>query len=124
MPSPPAGDRRARSTPGKIPVVAPVAAGPLNVNADERRGGDRDRASSADRLLFLTDVDGLILDGEVVDSIDLDAAEELIASGTLEGGIIPKLGAAIAAARGGVPASIGRTEIVGTTLVGATGAST
>ena len=32
----------------------------------------------AERLLFLTDVDGLLLDGEVVDSIDLDAAEELI----------------------------------------------
>jgi acetylglutamate kinase len=62
-------------------------------------------------LLFLTDVDGLILGGVVIDHIDLDAAEELIASGTLEGGIIPKLGAAIAAARGGVPAYIGRTEV-------------
>jgi acetylglutamate kinase len=94
---------------GKIPVVATVTAG-LNVNADSAAaaiaGGLR-----ADRLLFLTDVDGLILRGEVVDQIDVDDAEELMASGMLEGGIIPKLGAAIAAARAGVPAYIGRTEV-------------
>ena len=64
----------------------------------------------ADRLLFLTDVDGLILDGAVVDEIDSAAAIELLGGGTLEGGIIPKLTAAVTAARGGVPASIGRTR--------------
>ena len=53
----------------------------------------------------------LYLDGEVVDSIDPDAADELMRSGTLAGGIIPKLAAAVAAARSGVPAAIGRTEV-------------
>ena len=95
---------------GKIPVVAPIAQGPLNVNADSAAAAIA-RGIGADQLLFLTDVDGLILDGAVVDAIDLDSAEELMASGTLEGGIIPKLGAAIASARGGVPAYIGRTEV-------------
>jgi acetylglutamate kinase len=95
---------------GRIPVVAPIAVGPLNVNADSAAAAIA-TGIGADRLLFLTDVDGLILDGAVVDAIELDAAEELIASGTLEGGIIPKLGAAIASARGGVPAYIGRTEV-------------
>ncbi len=95
---------------GKIPVVAPIAQGPLNVNADSAAAAIA-AGIGATKLLFLTDVDGLILDGAVVDAIDLDAAEELMASGTLEGGIIPKLGAAIASARGGVPAYIGRTEV-------------
>jgi acetylglutamate kinase len=95
---------------GGIPVVAPIAVGPLNVNADSAAAAIA-TGIGAERLLFLTDVDGLILDGAVVDAIDLDAAEELMASGTLEGGIIPKLGAAIASARGGVPAYIGRTEV-------------
>jgi acetylglutamate kinase len=95
---------------GRIPVVAPIARGPLNVNADSASAAIAE-AIRADRLLFLTDVDGLILDGAVVEAIDLTAAEELIASGTLEGGIIPKLGAAITAARSGVLASIGRTEV-------------
>jgi acetylglutamate kinase len=94
---------------GRIPVVAPVTA-QYNVNADSAAAAIAS-GLRADRLLFLTDVDGLILGGEVVDHIDLDSAEELMASGTLEGGIIPKLGAAIAAARAGVPAYIGRTEV-------------
>jgi acetylglutamate kinase len=94
---------------GRIPVVAPVTRG-LNVNADSAAAAIA-TGIGADQLLFLTDVDGLILGGEMVDRIDVAEAEELMASGTLEGGIIPKLGAAIAAARAGVPAYIGRTEV-------------
>ncbi len=95
---------------GLIPVVAPVAVGPLNVNADEA-ASTLALGLGADRLLFLTDVDGLILDGRVVDEIDVETATELLDGGTLQGGIIPKLGAAVTAARGGVPASIGRTAV-------------
>jgi acetylglutamate kinase len=95
---------------GSIPVVAPIAVGPLNVNADEAAAALA-LGLGVERLLFLTDVDGLILDGEVVDSIGIEAATELLDGGTLQGGIIPKLGAAVTAARGGVPASIGRTEV-------------
>jgi acetylglutamate kinase len=95
---------------GLIPVVAPIATGPLNVNADEAAAALA-LGLGAERLLFLTDVAGLILDGEVVDEIGIDAATKLLDGGTLEGGIIPKLGAAVTAARGGVPASIGRTAV-------------
>ncbi len=95
---------------GKIPVVAPIAEGPLNVNADEAAAALA-IGLGVDELLFLTDVDGLILDGSVVDEIGIDAATELLDGGTLEGGIIPKLGAAVTAARGGVAASIGRTAV-------------
>jgi acetylglutamate kinase len=95
---------------GKIPVVAPIAEGPLNVNADEAAAALA-IGLSVDELLFLTDVDGLILDGSVVEEIGIDAATELLDGGTLQGGIIPKLGAAVTAARGGVAATIGRTLV-------------
>ena len=95
---------------GRIPIVAPLAEGPLNVNADEAAAALA-VGLGVDELLFLTDVDGLILGGEVVDEIAADDASDLLAGGTLQGGIIPKLGAAIAAARAGVPAYIGRTEV-------------
>jgi acetylglutamate kinase len=95
---------------GKIPVIAPLAEGPLNVNADDAAAALA-LGIGADELLFLTDVDGLILGGRVVDSIGVDDARELLDGGTLQGGIIPKLGAAVTAARGGVNATIGRTMV-------------
>ena len=95
---------------GQIPVVAPLAEGPLNVNADEAAAALA-LGLGVDELLFLTDVDGLILDGRVVEEIGIDAATDLLDGGTLQGGIIPKLGAAVTAARGGVAATIGRTLV-------------
>jgi acetylglutamate kinase len=96
---------------GKIPVVAPLAEGPLNVNADDAAAALA-LGLGAEKLLFVTDVDGLILGGDVVASIDVDEAGALLAGGTLEGGIIPKLNAAVTAARGGVAAHIGETAVV------------
>jgi acetylglutamate kinase len=96
---------------GRIPVVAPLAAGPLNVNADEAAAALA-QGLDAERLLFLTDVDGLILDGEVVEQIAAGEATDLLDRALLEGGIVPKLRAAVEAARAGVPATIGRTAVV------------
>ena len=96
---------------GRIPVVAPLAAGPLNVNADEAAAALA-QGLGAEQLLFLTDVDGLILNGEVVEEIGADDASDLLDRALLEGGIVPKLRAAVAAAQAGVPASIGRTVVV------------
>jgi acetylglutamate kinase len=96
---------------GLLPVVAPVAVGPLNVNADEFAAALA-AGLGAERLLFLTDVPGLLLDGEVVPEIQADAAADLLASGELEGGILPKLDAAVRAARLGVSASIGETAVL------------
>ena len=93
---------------GRIPVIAPRC--PLNVNADDAAAAIA-IGIGADELLFLTDVDGLILDGVVVDSIGVEDAADLLRGGSLQGGIIPKLGAAITAARGGVRASIGHTAV-------------
>jgi acetylglutamate kinase len=96
---------------GKIPVVAPLAVGPLNVNADEAAAALA-QGIAAERLLFLTDVDGLILNGEVVEQIGAGDATELLDRALLEGGIVPKLRAAVSAAQAGVPAAIGRTAVV------------
>jgi acetylglutamate kinase len=97
---------------GKIPVVAPLAEGPLNVNADDAAAALA-LGLGAEKLLFITDVDGLIVGGDVVDSIGVDDARELLDGGMLQGGIIPKLSAAVTAARGGVVAHIGSTAVVG-----------
>jgi acetylglutamate kinase len=101
---------------GKIPVLAPTALDesakvPLNVNADNIAAAVA-VGMQADELLFLMDVEGLIVDGEIADSIDHASGVSLLSSGVLEGGIIPKLTAALEAARWGVPAFIGRTGIV------------
>lgn len=95
---------------GNIPVVAPVAVGPLNVNADNAASAIA-LTVRADELRFLTDVEGFMIDGKVVDQMDWDQAVKQLHSGTLEGGIIPKLRAALDAARWGIRAFIGRTEI-------------
>jgi acetylglutamate kinase len=96
---------------GRIPVVAPLAAGPLNVNADEAAAALA-VGLDADRILFLTDVPGLLLDGAVALSVDADEADRLLDAGELEGGIVPKLNAAVRAVRLGVPAHIGETAVL------------
>lgn len=96
---------------GAIPVVAPLAAGPLNVNADEMAAALA-VGLEADRIFFLTDVPGLLLEGSVVPAIAADEADRLLGTGELEGGILPKLRAAVTAARLGVRAEIGETEIL------------
>jgi len=94
----------------RIPVVAPLGAGPLNVNADEAAAALA-LGLGAERILFLTDVAGLILDGDIAETIDTRTALDLLDSGQLEGGIVPKLRAAAIAARDGVRAEIGRTAV-------------
>jgi acetylglutamate kinase len=96
---------------GRIPVVAPLASGPLNVNADEMAAALA-VGIGAERLVFLTDVPGLLLAGAVVPRIAAADAEQLLANDLLEGGILPKLRAAVSAARNGVQADLGETAVV------------
>ena len=96
---------------GLVPVVAPLAVGPLNVNADEA-GAALAVGLGADKLLFVTDVPGLLLGGVVASRIGVAEAERLLAAGVFGGGIVPKLEAAVTAARGGVDATIGATAVV------------
>jgi acetylglutamate kinase len=90
-----------------VPVVAPLAVGPLNVNADEAAAALA-VGLGAERIVFVTDVPGVLRDEQVLDRIDADE----VAEGSFEGGIVPKLEAAVRAARHGVRAEIGETVVV------------
>jgi acetylglutamate kinase len=92
---------------GKIPVVAPLAEGPLNVNADDMAAALA-VGLGAERILFLTAVPGVFRDEQVLAEV---AAHE-VETGEFEGGILPKLQAAVVAAREGVRAEIGETTVV------------
>ena len=97
-------------TAGGIPVVAPLAYGPLNVNGDEAAAALA-VGLGAERLVFLTDVPGVLVAGEVARAIAADEAERLVGAGAFAGGIVPKLLAAARAARLGVATEIGETAV-------------
>ena len=97
---------------GSIPVVAPLAVGPLNVNADEAAAALA-VGLGAERIVFVSDVPGVLMDGAVMGEIDVEAADRMLGDGTFQGGIVPKLEAAVLATRGGVHAVIGSTVVVG-----------
>jgi len=96
---------------GKVPVVAPLAVGPLNVNADDASAALA-LGLGAHQLVFLTDVPGLYVDDEVVGSIRAGEANRLLDAGAFDGGIIPKLRAAALAAASGITAHIGATAVI------------
>ncbi len=80
---------------GLIPVVAPVCFGAdgktYNVNADTFAGALA-QALDAKRLLFLTDVEGVLdNDKKLIKELSVDEARKLIADGTINGGMIPKV---------------------------------
>ncbi|HEY5080775.1 MAG TPA: acetylglutamate kinase [Bauldia sp.] len=91
---------------GLIPVIAPVAPGKdgntYNVNADTFAGAIAGRLGAA-RLLFLTDVPG-VLDkaGRLIKELTVKQARALIKDGTISGGMIPKVETCIDAIRQGV----------------------
>ena len=96
---------------GLIPVVAPLAAGPLNVNADDAAAALA-VGLDAERLLFVSDVPGLLLGGAVAAAIGAAEAQRMLDADELSGGIVPKLQAAVGAARSGVRAEIGATAVI------------
>ena len=110
LPSAPAAVEHALAA-GRIPVVTPVAVGPLNVNADDAAAALA-AGLGAERLLFVSDVPGVYVDGRIAERLHADATDELLASGAFEGGIVPKLLAAARAARLGIAAEIGETAVV------------
>ena len=89
-----------------IPVIAPVASGAdgktYNVNADTFAGSIAG-ALNATRLLFLTDVDGVLdADKTLIPELTVAKARALIADGTIAGGMIPKVETCIRAVEAGV----------------------
>jgi acetylglutamate kinase len=89
-----------------IPVIAPVAPGKdgetYNVNADTFAGAIAG-ALNAVRLLFLTDVPGVLdKQGRLIKELTVADAQRLIADGTISGGMIPKVETCIEALARGV----------------------
>ena len=92
-----------------IPVIAPIATSAngqtLNVNADTAAGAIA-AALGAERLLMLTDVDGVKdKKGKLIERLSKAQAVRLIKNGTAQGGMIPKLQTAIDAVKNGVAAT-------------------
>ncbi|MCA3622764.1 MAG: acetylglutamate kinase [Methylobacterium sp.] len=89
-----------------IPVLAPVAIGEdgqtYNVNADTFAGAIAG-AMKAKRLLLLTDVPGVLdKNKNLIPQLTVDQCRELIADGTVSGGMIPKIETCIYAIEQGV----------------------
>jgi acetylglutamate kinase len=108
---------------GFIPVVATVAAGDdggsFNVNAD-LVAAELATALGAEKVIFLTDVDGLYADfadkSSLISVLTPRAAEEMIVNDLLEGGMVPKVAACVHALRGGVNREVYTDEGVGTMI--------
>jgi acetylglutamate kinase len=89
-----------------IPVVAPVGVGwegdTYNVNADTAAGAIA-TATHAKRLLLLTDVAGVLdKNKQHISELRIDEVPDLIADGTITGGMIPKVESAVAVVESGV----------------------
>jgi acetylglutamate kinase len=88
-----------------LPIVSPVSrgldGGPMNVNADDAAAAVA-TALDAERLLFVSNIPGVLSGGETLREVSAEDVERLIADGTAAGGMAPKLRAAARAAGGGV----------------------
>jgi len=103
---------------GFTPIVSPISFGEahggaslLNVNADDT-AAEIALALKADKLIFLTDVPGIMDEKHAVYSrLTASEADGLIADGTIRGGMIPKARACMMASR-----STGETRIIDGTV--------
>ncbi len=93
-------------------MVAPLAAGPLNVNADEAASALA-IGLGAERMLFVTDVPGLLLGGAVTSAIDATDGAASCSTRTSS----PGRDRAEAARRSGAAARLGVTAEIGETAV-------
>jgi acetylglutamate kinase len=95
---------------GIIPVIAPLGMGKagetFNINGDTAAGAIA-AALGADRLLLLTDVAGVKnAQGEVLTELTATQIREMVADGTIAGGMIPKTQTALDALEGGTRAIV------------------
>lgn len=94
---------------GVIPVVAPIGCGPdgqsYNVNADTA-AGEIAAALHAEKLVFLTDVIGILRDPQddetLLSTVHVMDANALVGEGVVSGGMIPKIEACVKAVKSGV----------------------
>ncbi|MFA6472678.1 MAG: acetylglutamate kinase [Candidatus Latescibacterota bacterium] len=95
-----------------IPVVSPISIGPgyraYNVNADHA-AQKLAEVWKADDLIYITDVPGIKIGGQMRSKIGIGEVENLIEKGEVTGGMIPKLRSSVSAIKNGV----GRVHIIG-----------
>ena len=89
-----------------IPVIAPIGVGPdgesYNINADVV-AGKLAEILKAEKLILLTNTPGVLdKEGNLLTGITPRDVDAMIADGTLSGGMLPKIGSALDAARSGV----------------------
>ncbi|MDJ0877098.1 MAG: acetylglutamate kinase [Halieaceae bacterium] len=92
-----------------IPVIAPIGVGAdgssYNINAD-LVAGKLAEVLQAEKLMLLTNVDGLLdKQGQLLTGLTPPEVEALIADGTVQGGMLPKVRCALDAVRSGVTSS-------------------
>lgn len=93
---------------GITPVVSPISLGPtsaLNVNADHAAGAVAG-AVNANRVVFITNVEGVLANGSHVPTLTATETRALIADGTIFGGMIPKVETALHALDNGVSQAV------------------
>jgi acetylglutamate kinase len=90
---------------GLMPVIAPLAMGEsgeiLNTNADIAAAAIAS-ALRAEKLVYLSDIEGVIVNTELASTLTQSRAEELISSGAISGGMIPKVRSAFQTVEAGV----------------------
>lgn len=88
-----------------IPVISPVAEDirgqALNINADTMAGAIAG-ALNAEKLILLTDTPGILIKGKLAESLNEAEVRELIQSGDISGGMIPKVECCLDAIQNGV----------------------
>ena len=89
-----------------IPIIAPVAGGPdgqtYNINAD-LVAGKLAEVLQAEKLILLTNVSGLLdANGKTLTGLSTEQVQELITSGVIHSGMLPKIQCALSAVHNGV----------------------
>ncbi|MEM5946939.1 acetylglutamate kinase [Spirochaetia bacterium 38H-sp] len=90
---------------GYFPVISPCSVdshgNALNINADDAALALA-RSMSVDALVFISDIPGILKEDKVLTRLSASSVEKEIASGTISGGMIPKVRASVEALKSGV----------------------
>lgn len=88
-----------------IPVITPIATGhdgkKLNVNADYAAAAIAN-ALKVEQCVFVTDVEGIMINGMVLEAVNAGDIEQYIETGKIYGGMIPKVQSALLALQKGI----------------------
>ena len=88
-----------------MPVISPIGVGPngemFNINADLAAGAIAS-ALKAEKLVYLSDIEGVLINKRLVSTLSWEEAQRMIAQGSIFGGMIPKVQSAFDTLNAGV----------------------